>query len=169
MANPRGVWVNLDSDEVLAAMYGYPGFVFDVDTATGGAVNVARSQFGRNGAVVDSHRYVGAIITLHRGTYAAEETDRWYDDNRHPWALIENRHDPAVAMFEARDNEGLRAADATPGYFYFTRVHETKGAARGAAARVSPDLFDGPRDKLWQVDPTTGTIALLARWATRKS
>lgn len=166
LANPRGVWVNLDSDEVLAAMYGDPGFVFDVDAATGEAVNDVRFQFGRNGAFVDRHRYVSAVMTLHRGTYAAEVTERWYEDNRPRWAGIEDRTERAVAMLEARDDDGLRAAEATPGEFYFVRVYETKGAALGTAARVSPNLFDGPRDEFWQVDPDTGTIALLARGAS---
>jgi hypothetical protein len=128
---------------------------------TGEAVNDARFQFGRNGAFVDSHRYVSAIMTLHRGTHAAEATERWYDDNSHLWASIEDRHDRAVAMIEARDDEGLRAAEATPGHFYFARVYETTGAALGTAERVSSDLFDGPRDEFWQIDPATGTIAPL--------
>lgn len=163
LANPRGVWVDLGADEVLAAMYGDPGFVFDVDVATGEAVNDPHFQFGRNGAFVDSHRYVSAIMTLHRGTYAAEATERWYDDNRQLWASIEDRHDRAVAMLEARDDEGLRAAEAKPGDFYFTRVYETKGAALGTAERITPDLFDGPRDEFWQIDSATGTIAPLPR------
>jgi hypothetical protein len=60
-------------------------------------------------------------------------------------------------MLEARD-DGLRAAEAMPGEFYFVRVYETKGAALGTATRLSPNLFDGPSDEFRQIDRDTGTM-----------
>jgi hypothetical protein len=162
LANPNGIWVDLDADDVLAAMYGDPAYTFHVDTATGAAVDNARFKFDRNGTFVDSHRYVSAVLTLHRGTLAAEAVTRWEDENRHRWAGIEDRRKATEAMLEIRNNdEALRAAEAVEGDFYFVRVYESKWAALGEAARLAPELFNGPRDEFWQVDRETGTIARL--------
>lgn len=165
LANPNSVMVSLDADDILAAMYGDPAYVFDIDTVTGAAVNDGRFQFTRNGTFVDSHRYVSAVMTLHRGTLAIEARDRWYDENRHRWAGIEDRRARMVAMLEARDDD-LEAAEATEGDFYFARLYEAKWAALGEAPRLSPDLFDGPRDEFWQIDADTGTISRLERQGT---
>lgn len=165
LANPNGVMIDLDSDDILAAMYGDPAYVFDIDTATGAAVNDGRFEFTRNGAFVDSHRYVSAVMTLHRGTLAVEARERWYDENRHRWAGIEDRIARSVAMLEARDDD-LEAAEATEGDFYFVRVYEAKWAALGEAPRLSADLFSGPRDEFWQIDAEAGTISRLERQGT---
>jgi hypothetical protein len=162
LANPNGIWVGLDSDEVLAAMYGDPAYTFRVDTETGAAIEDPAFEFSRNGTFVDRHRYVSAVMTLHRGTLAADAIKGWEEENRFRWDRIEDRQERVEGMLKIRNgSESLRAAEAVEGYFYYVRTYESKWAALGEAPRLSPDLFNGPRDEFWRIDADSGTIAPL--------
>jgi hypothetical protein len=58
--------------------------------------------------------------------------------------------------FERYAAHGLEGGDD---HQPFVRVFETPGAATGEAVPVRRDLFNGPRDEFWAIDPATGTIA----------
>jgi hypothetical protein len=163
LANPNGIWVDLDSDDVLAAMNGDPAYVFSVNSETGEAVNDAHFQLTDNGSFVDSHRYVSAVMTLHRGSLAAEAVQRWHDENESRWAGIEDPDNRIKARVAALDDDALKQVEALEGDFYFVRVYESRWAALGEAVPVPRDLFNGPRDEFWAIDPETGTIAPIDR------
>lgn len=162
LANPKGIRVPMNrSEEMLEAMNGDLGFTVPINTDTGGAAGEGSMFFGRNGAFVDSHRYVSAVMTLHQGTFAAEAVERWREENRPRWANIEDRRQRMEAVAEAAlDDDALRAAEAIEGDFYFVRVFESRWAALGEAVPVPRDLFVGPRDEFWDIDRQTGTVAL---------
>jgi hypothetical protein len=162
LANPKGISVPINSiQEMLEAMNGDLGFAVPINTNTGGPAGEGSMFFGRNGAFVDSHRYVSAVMTLHRGILAAEAVERWCDENRPRWAGIKDRRQRTEAVAQAAlDDDALRVAEAIEGEFYFVRVFESRWAALGEAVPVSRDLFVGPRDEFWAIDRETGTVAL---------
>jgi hypothetical protein len=162
LANPNGILVPMNrSHEILEAMNGDLGFAVPIDTDTGGPAGEGSMFFGRNGAFVGSHRYVSAVMTLHQGTLSAEAIERWHDENRPRWEVIEDRRRRMEAVARAAlDDDDLRAAEAIEGEFYFVRVFESRWVALGEAASVPRDLFVGPRDEFWAIDRETGTAAL---------
>lgn len=164
LANPKEVWVPINrSEEILEAMNGDLVFAIPIDTDTGGPAGGGSTFFGRNGAFVDSHRYVSAVMTLHRGTLAAEAVERWHEDNRPRWEGIEDRRQRMEAVAHvALHEEALREAEATEGEFYFVRVYESRWVALGEAVPVPRDLFVGSRDEFWAIDPETGIVGLVA-------
>jgi hypothetical protein len=67
LANAKNIWIDFGSDAVLEAMNGDGTVSVPVDPTTGATAGEASYQFGRNGSFVDRHRYVSAVMTLHRG------------------------------------------------------------------------------------------------------
>jgi hypothetical protein len=163
LANPNSISVPMNHpQEILEAMNGDLGFAIPIDTNTGGPAGEGGMFFGRNGAFVDSHRYVSAVMTLHRGTHSAEAIERWHENNRPRWEGIEDRRERGEAVAQAAlEDEELRVAEAIEGDFYFVRVFESRWVALGDAVPVPRDLFVGPRDEFWAIDPETGAVALI--------
>jgi hypothetical protein len=156
LANPKGLWLDLGADDMQAAMHGDPGIRFVVDPKTGEQVGELWSEYGRNGAFADLHRHISGVMTIHRGTLAEEAVRQWEDENRHRWASMEDRIERGVAVLEARDDPALRAAEALEGDFHHVRVYESKWVVLGEAVPVPKDLFAGPRDQVWRIDPRWG-------------
>ena len=156
LANPKGLWLNLGAEDMQAAMHGDPGVRFVVDPKTGEQVGKFWSEYGRNGAFADRHRYVSGVMTVHRGTLADEAVRRWEDDNRHRWASIEGRIERGVAALKARHDPALREAEGVEGDFHYVRVYESKWVVLGEAVPIPENLFTGSRDEVWRIDPHWG-------------
>lgn len=156
LANPRGLWLDLGPEDMQAAMHGDPGVRFVVDPKTGAQVGELWSEYGRNGAFADLHRHISGVMTIHRGTLAEEAVRRWEDENRQRWASVTDRVERGVAILEARDDPALRAAEAVEGDFHYVRVYESKWVVLGHAVPIPEELFNGPRDAMWRIDPHLG-------------
>jgi hypothetical protein len=47
------------------------------------------------------------------------------------------------------------------GDFFFVRVYSTISSGKGEAVPVPRDLFSGPRDQYWAVNPATNALELV--------
>ncbi len=160
VANPKKIWTPTeDAQEMIAVLHGNPAFSVPISIASGEAVASGESICAEDGVFGGGlHRYVSGVLTLHERTKARDAVERWHEENRPRWDAVADRRQQMVVYLEARD-EALETAEAVPGSYRFVRVFETLSAAEGAdAAPVPRDLFDGPLDELWTVDPTDGKV-----------
>jgi hypothetical protein len=162
LANPRQVEVDIyEPSGVIAAMYGDPGYTFEVDSSTGegGDGRWACLDGGVFGG--GHHTYVSAVVVLHRGTYAADAQRRWMDGQRYRWTDIEDRQARMAVIWEICQESGFEDAGQAPGDYYFTTTYSTLAAATGGAVPLPEGVFEGPRDAKWAVNGTTGVIELV--------
>lgn len=156
LANPLEADVSLEqTDDVIAAMYGNPGYRIQFDDQH----NVAAEDFTflGDGVLTAKHRYISAVITLHYRTNAADFYEAWMDERRPTWAGIEDNVKRAELVIEA-SNEGKREAEKISGDYLFARVLSTISTVTGEAEPVSRGLFNGPRDEYWAMDERTGEL-----------
>jgi len=158
LANPRGVYVPLEqADDVIAAMYGNLGVAVPLDGSSDGqTIFMEDGVFGGG-----RHRYVSAVVTLHRREKAAAATDDWRKRNEHKWVGIEGREQRMAMFLEARRDPSYLEAEQTSGAYHFTRVYSTTSTATGDAVPVPRNLFDGPHDEFWAMNSATGCLELV--------
>ena len=151
LANPHGIAIDLDDPaDVIAAMYGNEAYRIGVNLPPGVA-GEGEFFFDRDGALASRHRYLSAVITVHRRRRSADELDKWADRNRHRWEEIDDSAEQVHAYLDARD-EAWETAAQTPGEYSFVRVYSTISTATGQAVPVPEALFNGPKDQFWVVD-----------------
>lgn len=68
-----------------------------------------------------------------------------------------------AAVVEACEEPGFKEADRTPGRYYYMETFSTWGAATGAATPLPEGVFDGPRDRRWTANRTTGCMEPVIR------
>lgn len=76
LANPRGMFVPLDVDEVISALYGNPQIVMTIDPATGAAINEPQWVAGPDGEIRNDHPYLSAVVLLRHHDRRRD----WVDD-----------------------------------------------------------------------------------------
>jgi hypothetical protein len=111
-------------------------------------------------ALTGKHRYISAIATLHHGTLAEEARQRWLDENRHRWEGIRGHQEKAVTMLEIMTAE-FDPLPQPEGDYFFVRVYSTLSTVTGEAAPVPRELFNGPGDQYWAVNPATKALELV--------
>jgi hypothetical protein len=151
LANPSGVSVDLDHPtDVIAAMYGNEAVSIAVAPVTGPLPPAdPETTFGRDGALTAKHRYLGAVITLHRRTNAKDATETWSKANQHRWAELEDSREATRIVAKAHQEPEYREAAATPGEYYFVHVYSTISSGTGEAVPVPQSIFTGPHDEYW--------------------
>jgi hypothetical protein len=160
LANPHGIHVPLArADDIAACMYGNHGYSVPIERGTGRS-GYGQHVFLRDGALTARHRYLSAVATLHRGTFAAGARDAWFEANRHRWARIENREERARTMLRLVKEE-LDPLPEPEGDFYFVRLYSTISTVTGDAVPAPRELFNGPRDQYWAVNPETWDLELV--------
>jgi hypothetical protein len=143
LANPRGVLVRLDSDEVGWALYGDPTVSGWVDARTGERVHMTPVR-GHNGRLTNSHPYLSAIAVLSIRPHAADFYDEWYAEHGEPYPT----RSAAVQAFA----DATRKARPPDGSYPVLNVFHTLASERGDAVPLAPELFDGARDQHWCAD-----------------
>ena len=143
LANPGGAWVGLSSREMVWAMYGDPAFSFTVDSATGEPVDTAGFIVTRNGKLRNDHPYVSAVAVV----FQRERAVDFYDE------LV-------AGMEEATADDKMRAINAAKdrgevphGHYHRLDVYRTMSPQ---AARLPAELFNGPKDRLFEFDSEAG-------------
>lgn len=111
LANPRSAFVPLEeAHDVIAMMYGNPGVAVSLDgRSPNQAIFMEDGVFGGN-----RHRYVSAVVTLHRRERAADAKDDWLDCNEHQWNGFNDRQRRTAAMVEALQHPSLRTPRRPP-------------------------------------------------------
>ena len=156
LANPLGAEVRLEEpDDVISAMYGNPAVQFSLDPTGTELEGQGQAICNRDGALTSKHRYISAVVTLHRRTHRKDYENEWAKRNRHRWQGKADRVEAARIVVEAHE-EAFAEFEAIEGDYLFARVFSTISAATGEAAAVPRNLFHGPRDEYWACDPETG-------------
>ena len=160
LANPHGIHVPLwRVTDIVACMYGNQGYSMPINVETGEG-GPGEHVFLRDGALTGKHRYISAVATLHHGTLGDEARQQWLDENRHRWEGIEEHQEKAVAMLEIMNTE-FDPLVQPDGDFFFVRVYSTLSTVTGEAVPVPRELFDGPRDQYWAVNPGSEALELV--------
>lgn len=160
LGNPHGIYVPLwRVTDIVACMYGNQGYSMPINLETGEG-GPGEHVFLRDGALTGKHRYISAVATLHHGALADEARQQWLDENRDRWEGIEERQERAVAMLEIMNAE-LDPLAQREGEFFFVRVYSTLSTVTGEAVPVPRELFSGPRDQYWAVNPATKALELV--------
>ncbi len=160
LANPHGADASLeDVEDVIAAMYGNPGFQIQFDDQ----MNPVEENFAflRDGALAAKHRYISAVITIHHRTNAQDFYEAWMDERRPTWSALQDNDEKAAVVMTAAE-EGGREAAKVSGDYLFARVFSTISTVTGEAQPVPRELFNDPRDEYWSMDEATGELKRLA-------
>jgi hypothetical protein len=156
LANPLHAEVCLEEpDDVIYAMYGNPAVQFSLDPTGTELEGQGRAICDRDGALTSKHRYISAVVTLHRRTHRKDYENEWAERNRYRWQGQADRVEAMRIVVEAHE-EALAEFEAIEGDYLFARVFSTISAATGEAVAVSHDLFNGSRDEHWTCDSATG-------------
>jgi hypothetical protein len=160
LANPHGVLVHLDDPiQIVTTMYGNQAFSVPVGPGADPS-DPGHLVFTDDGALTSLHRYLGAVITLHRRTNAADGQEDWLRENRHRWPETNDLQQANRDAEETLTDPGYKAATATLGDYYFVRVYSTISTVTGDAVPVPKDLFNGPHDQYWAVNKLDGGFEL---------
>lgn len=161
LANPLLADVMLDEHHVVAAMWGNPGFVIPIDTASGGPVEGQAAHWkledygafaspvpGEQGRWINRHPHVTAVVIVHERPRSRD----WID-------AIMARHRTSDDSFEAATEAALagmrevRAAAARgeepAGEYQWVSVYEVGGEA---GVPLPDGWFDGPRDERFGIE-----------------
>ena len=143
LANPGGAWVGLSPREIVWAMYGDPAFAFSVDSRTGEAMDEGGFITTANGKLRNDHPYISAVAVVSQRDRAVD----FYDE------LVSG-------MGEASGEEKMRAiiaakdrGEVPDGHYHRLDVYRTMSAH---AAPLPGQLFDGPKDRLFEYDEEAG-------------
>jgi hypothetical protein len=158
LANPQGMFIPLKTADVIYALYGNPGYTFQVDPATGAAVTEPQAFAGRDGEITNDHPYLSGVLILRHRT---NEQD-FYDELHARLAEDHGWVDTAKMTAEAteRSRVFLEAVDAAKGrgevpdgdYLYADLIV----AMSDQACPLPRTVFDGPRDSRWEFNQDTG-------------
>lgn len=140
LSNPYGVPISLNEDEMIWAMYGDPIYAFQVDPATGGQIGEARVATGRHGKLRNDHPYVSAVVRLSERERARD----FYDD------LPERDVDVPRETHLDAILEAQRSRRVPQGSYMRVDVYKTMSEQ---AIPLPASLFDGPNDRLFELDP----------------
>jgi hypothetical protein len=156
LANPHGMTLPLDDDELIQAMYGELEVTFKLDTGTGAPATEPEWVLGKGGRLADEEApWVSAVAVLRPGNQRDEWTKQWIEDwKAKNWPDEPKTADDALARWQAYQPElerALAADDAPSGEFFSMAVIET--ISKGAVP-VSHEIFDGDRDRRWTFNAT---------------
>lgn len=164
VVNPAGVHAPIyEIEDLIAVMYGDPGWAFKVNPETGEA-SKGGPVFGEDGVFGGGrHRYISAVIALQRRTHAADFRERRSAERRDDFASIEDRWERVAASARAAMEDPLwaDAEDHFPGKYFNVRVVAAPGAITGEAVPVPTNLFTAPSDEYWALNPDTGGLERL--------
>lgn len=133
LTNPHNADVQLRVERVLEAMYGDPMV----------AVNKNAPFLGKNGKLTNNnYPHLSAVVCLRKGSHA----DDWLGEEHGQLEQWKRRVSISAGLpWEAPP--GM----PTGGYVAVDTI-ETMSSARGDAATVPDDFFDGPHDTRWTFD-----------------
>lgn len=156
LANPRGMFVPLDVDEVLSALYGNPQIVMTIDPTTGAAVGEPQWIAGPDGEIRNDHRYLSAVVLLRRCDRRRDWIDMRREELRAELGRDAKTYEEAIDRWrelERRASEAEERGEIPDGEYFRTDVIVSAGPD---AAPLPWDVFDGPRDTRWELDQATG-------------
>ncbi|MCP9485036.1 MAG: hypothetical protein MSC30_04200 [Gaiellaceae bacterium MAG52_C11] len=160
LANPLGVGVPLDSDELIQAMYGDLTLNFDVSRTTGAAVSEPAWRAGANGRLADGQApWVSAVGRIRRRDRELEWQREWIVNwkTEHESETSETYND-AFRLWQTYTAELERAKgalDVPTGVYFSVDMIETIG---DTAVRLPSDMFDGDGDRRWAFDPELSAL-----------
>jgi hypothetical protein len=158
LANPLNADVMLDAHHVQAAMWGNPGYVIPIDTATGGPAEgqeaywkledygAFASPVMEDGQIVgwqNRHPHVTAVVVVHERPHSAD----WREEmmRRHPAADSSFEAATDAALKAIQDiNEAIARGEEPEGSYRWASVYEVNGEE---SVPLPADWFDGPRDE----------------------
>jgi hypothetical protein len=143
LTNPHGAFVPMGEQEIVWAMYGDPVYTMAISTETGAAVGEGRHTTGKHGKLSNDHPYISAIVVIGERRNAAD----FYEEQA--------KHSTAETN-EERWGEVLGAADrgeVPEGSYYRADCFKTMSPE---ATPLPNALFDGPNDRLLEVDLEQG-------------
>jgi hypothetical protein len=148
LANPKHIPMAFDVDHVQGSLYGNPTFGGPYDPATGTITTIGRVK-GRDGQLTISHPYLSAVVLLRRREHAADFDEAWKAEH---FPALRERHgdttDLALAMLEELE----RKPPGPPGAYFYVQVLHTVTAMSGVASKLSPAIFSGSRDEVYEPD-----------------
>jgi hypothetical protein len=157
LANPLNADVMLDAHHVQAAMWGNPGYVFPIDTTTGGPAaghepfwrledyGVFASPVIENDKIVDwenRHPHVSAVLVVSERLNSADWSEEVF--RRHPAAdnRFEAAHDASLKSLQ-EINAAIARGEEPEGVYQWVTVYEVNG---DQAVPRPGDWFDSRRD-----------------------
>jgi hypothetical protein len=158
LANPRGMFIPLKTRDVIYSLYGNPGYTFEVDTATGGAVTEPQAFAGRDGEITNDHPYLSGVLLLRHRTHERDFLDDLQADlaEEQGWAEDAKTTDEATrrskVFLEAVDAASERGEIPEGDYLYADVIV----AMSEQTQPLPPTVFDGPRDSRWEFDQGSG-------------
>ena len=143
LANPGGAWVGLWPQEIVWAMYGDPAFAFSVDAQTGDAVDEGGFITTRNGKLRNDHPYISAVAVVSQRDRAID----FYDE------LVAGMGGASADEKWQAINAAKDRGEVPEGHYHRLDVYRTMSAR---AAPVPGELFNGPKDRLFEYDEEAG-------------
>lgn len=143
LANPGGAWVGLWPQEIVWAMYGDPAFAFSVDAQTGDAVDEGGFITTRNGKLRNDHPYISAVAVVSQRDRAID----FYDQ------LVAGMGGASADEKWQAINAAKDRGEVPEGHYHRLDVYRTMSAR---AAPVPGELFNGPKDRLFEYDEEAG-------------
>jgi hypothetical protein len=143
LANPHEAFVRFGPQEMVWAMYGDPAFEFTAEAATGEPVGESGFVVTRNGRLRNDHAYVSAVVVISARDRAVD----FYDDliaEMEPASAEEKM----AAIYRAQDG-----GQVPEGCYHRADVYRTMSQE---AIELSPDLFNGPKDRRFDFDAEAG-------------
>jgi hypothetical protein len=156
LVNPKGLPVSMSEHEMVWALYGDPVIRLTINTDIGTAVGPAEHTVGENSRMLRNHRYVSAVVALHRGSHRQD----WHNACWERLKAEESGFDPSdidtivklAERVEDAEAAALANGEIEEGDYLYTEVFT---AISETAVPLPRDVFDGPRDTRWDYDRST--------------
>lgn len=145
LANPERLLVPLDDEHVIHALHGDPAYALRVNVDEGVTEDPGALIAARDGAVTDKHRFLSAVVTLHRRPHAADWRDQLSSQFPADDSTFEGARRAAMRFARAIQAEE-EAGEAPAGEYLWAEVYDLARASRPDAVPLPGALFDGPRD-----------------------
>jgi hypothetical protein len=160
LANPKGMGVPLDPDELIEAMYGDLTITCDVSRETGAAVSEPVWTVGANGRLAGGKApWVSAVGRIRRHDREAEWRQQWIADWKKERGVgTAASEEEATRTFVECMAEYRRVEETEeiPLGIYFTiDLIETTSDDAGP---LTADLFDREGDRRWALDAEAGAF-----------
>lgn len=160
LANPNGMRVPLDPDELIQAMYGDLTITFDVSRETGAAVSEPVWTVGDNGRLADEQApWVSAVGRIRRRDRELEWQRDWIAQWKAERGLeAAATYEDAFTVWQAYTEELERVKleeDVPTGIYFSIDLIETLS---DSATVVPSDLFTAEGDRRWSFDPEQSAI-----------
>jgi hypothetical protein len=156
LANPQGMFIPLTTAEVIYALYGNPGYTFEIDTET--AVTELQAFAGRDREITSDHPYLSGVLVLRHRTNEQDYADDLPVNlaEKHGWLgpakTMDEATERALVFSKAMDETTERGEIPDGDYLYADLIVSMSNEA----TPLPPNVFDGPRDSRWEFDAQTG-------------